>query len=80
MLAYFYCTANNRMKVNESSINCDRIYSVQCTVLMVGEGYLSTSPPMSLRKALLPSTNCRYQFTYPEGMDSLVSRSTCVRT
>ena len=38
-----------------------------------------TTPPINAL-ALLPLTNCRYKITDPEGMDNLVSWSTCVRT
>ena len=45
----------------------------KCETFVLTKSQPPTSQPLTLRKALLPPTNCRYQFTDREGMDSLVS-------
>ena len=87
MLVYLCCTAYTRMTMNELSPTCEqrRItfnddgQRVQLARPELPAPHyicmyrlLPTTPSFTV-KALLPPTYCRYQFTDPERMDSLVS-------
>ena len=45
---------------------------IKCETLSLNNSQPPTSPPLTMRKAI-PSINCRYQFSDPEGMDIFVS-------
>ena len=87
MLAYLYCTAYTRMTMNESSPPCEqkRItfnddgQRVQLARTELPAPHyicmyrlLPTTSSITVHTLVLP-TYCRYQFTDPERMDSLVS-------
>ena len=88
MLAYLYCAAYTRMTMNESSPTCkQRRITFNDDGSAVGSTRVTSAtlhlhvkvatnytPPITVQ-ALLPPTYCRYQFTDPERMDSLVSVS-----
>ena len=87
-LAYLYCAAYTRMTMNESSqpseqrcitFNDDgqRVQLARPELpaphyICMYRLLLTTPSPITVY-ALLPPTYCRYQFTDPERMDSLVS-------
>ena len=87
MLAYLYSTAYTRMTMNKSSPPCeqrritfnDDEQRVQFARPKLPAPHyicmyrlLQTTPAITVQ-ALLPPIYCRYQFTDPERMDSLVS-------
>ena len=81
MLAYLYCAAYTRMTMNESSPPCEQRHITfnddEQTRLTSATLHLHVQAAISYTpitvQALLPPTYCRYQFTDPERMDSLVS-------
>ena len=87
MLAYLHCAAYTRMTMNDSSPPCqqrritfnDGGQRVQLARTELPAPHnicmhrLLPTTPLITVFALLPPTYCRYQFTDPERMDSLVS-------
>ena len=89
MLAYFYCAAYTRMTMYESSSPCGqrRIIALHLTMMNRECSWLNLSYQRHItfactgcyqlhphhRLGIITPTYCRYQFTDPERMDSLVS-------
>ena len=87
MLAYLYCAAYTRMTMNESSPPCEQrriTFNDDGQRVQLARPelpvphyilHVQAAPnytPITVT-ALLSPTYCRYQFTDPERMDSLVS-------
>ena len=84
MLVYLYCAAYTRMTMNESSPPCEQR---RITFNDDGQRVQLARPKLPAHlhvqaatnytpitvQALLPPTYCRYQFTDPDRMDSLIS-------
>ena len=91
MLAYFYCAAYTRITMYESSPTCEqrritfnddeqRVQLAQPELpaphYIFRYRLLPTTPPSPSRH-YYPTTYCRYQFTDPARMDSLVAKADC---
>ena len=81
MLAYLYCTAYTGLTMNESSPPCEQRHTIfnddgqtrgTSATLHLHVQAATNYTPITVQ-ALLPPTYCRYQFTDPERMDSVVS-------